>query len=205
MVRRQLHARGIRNPRVLGAFQWVPREAFVPAEFAAAAYHDQPLPVGDGQTISQPYIVARMTELLRPERSDRMLDVGAGTGYQTAILSMLVQEVYAIERLPSLLDGARRRIERLGLTNVYWSVGDGAKGWRTAGPFDGILVAAAAPQVPSALLDQLADGGRLVIPIGDHDVQELIRIERRGDRLIEDTFGGVRFVPLISPDAFGDV
>lgn len=202
MVRRQLRARGVRDRRVLAAFQLIPRELFVPPDARPYAYVDQALAVGEGQTISQPYIVAVMTDALAPSHTARMLDVGAGTGYQTAILAALVREVYAIERIRALLDAARDRLSALGFRNVHWRLGDGAGGWPEAAPFDGIVVAAAAPSIPPALPAQLAEGGRLVIPIGRGDTQELVLIERRRGRTVERSLGGVRFVPLVSPTAF---
>ena len=202
MVREQIAARGIRDRRVLWAIDRTPREWFVPDDQAAAAYADEPLPLVGGQTISQPYVVALMTSLLAPRRRDRLLEIGTGSGYQTAILARLAAEVYTVERIPELLVTAEARFARLGLANVRTRIADGAEGWPQAAPFDGILVAAAAPRPPAPLLDQLARGGRLVIPIGDRAEQELT-VFRRGDRGVESRrAGAVRFVPLVSPLAF---
>src|SRR5256886_10054359 len=199
MVASQLAGRGIRNCRVLAAMASVPREWFLPPHLAAEAYDDAPLPIGSGQTISQPLIVGLMTEALAPRRHDRVLEIGTGSGYQTAILARLADRVYTIERLPDLLVEAEERFRRLGLTNIETRLGDGAAGWSERAPFEGIIVAAAAPRVPEPLTAQLAPGGRLVIPIGDLASQELVILERseRGE-LVHRQAGGGRFVPLIS-------
>ena len=206
MVTRQLAARGVRNRRVLAAMRWAPREWFLPPHLAGDAYSDAPLPIGNGQTISQPYVVALMTECLALTRRSRILEIGTGSGYQTAILAFLASagNILTIERLPDLLVESEERFRRLGLTNIETRLGDGAAGWPEAAPFDGIIVAAAAPRVPQPLAEQLAPGGRLVIPIGDLASQELVILERPGTerRLVERQAGGVRFVPLISRLAF---
>lgn len=206
MVARQLAARGVRDRRVLAAMRWVPREWFLPPSLASNAYNDAPLPIGNGQTISQPYVVALMTERLAPTRHSRILEIGTGSGYQTAILARLANggRIFTVERLPDLLVEAEERFRRLGLTNIETRLGDGAAGWQEEAPFDGIIVAAAAPRVPEPLAEQLAPGGRLVIPVGDLASQELIVLERRlnGERLVQREAGGVRFVPLISRLAF---
>ena len=206
MVASQLAARGIRDCRVLAAMACVPREWFLPPQLADEAYDDAPLPIGSGQTISQPYIVALMTAALAPRRGDRVLEIGTGSGYQTAVLAHLGARVYTIERLPDLLVEAEERFRRLGLTNIETRLGDGAGGWPERAPFDGIIVTAAAPAVPPPLTQQLAVGGRLVIPIGDLGAQELVILEREpaggGGGLVERRAGGVRFVPLISRLAF---
>jgi protein-L-isoaspartate(D-aspartate) O-methyltransferase len=204
MVARQIAARGLRDRRVLAALAWAPREWFVPPHLDRDAYADAPLPIGNGQTISQPYIVALMTALLAPRRRDRVLEIGTGSGYQTAILAHLASQVFTIERLPDLLVEAEARFARLGLTNVHTRLGDGAGGWPAAATFDGILVTAAAPRVPSALLEQLAPGGRLVIPLGDLATQELVVVQRVPGGSVERRAGGVRFVPLVSTQAFPD-
>src|SRR5467141_4150977 len=180
MVMRQLAGRGVRDQRVLAAMRWAPREWFLPPHLAGDAYSDAPLPIGSGQTISQPYVVALMTERLMPRRTHRILEIGTGSGYQTAILSYLAGngKVFTIERLPDLLVEAEERFRRLGLTNIETRLGDGATGWPEAAPFDGILVAAAAPRVPDPLLAQLAPHGRLVIPLGDLASQELVVLQR---------------------------
>jgi protein-L-isoaspartate(D-aspartate) O-methyltransferase len=206
MVMRQLAGRGVRDQRVLAAMRWVPREWFLPPHLAADAYSDAPLPIGNGQTISQPYVVALMTERLAPGRTQRILEIGTGSGYQTAVLARLVSggKVFTIERLPDLLVEAEERFRRLGLTNVETRLGDGAQGWAEEAPFDGIVVAAAAPRVPEPLTAQLGPGGRLVIPVGDLASQELVILQRpaTGEGLAQQQAGGVRFVPLISRLAF---
>jgi len=198
MLRSQIMRRGIRDPRVLAALAWVPREWFVSRTLESDAYRDGPLPIGNGQTISQPFIVALMTEALAPRRVHRVLEIGTGSGYQTAVLAHLVRHVYTIERLPDLLVEAEVRCERLGLTNVTTRLGDGAAGWPDEAPFDGIIVTAAAPRVPEPLLAQVAVGGRIVAPIGDQAEQELVILERGSSGWLERSGGAVRFVPLVS-------
>jgi protein-L-isoaspartate(D-aspartate) O-methyltransferase len=208
MVMRQLAGRGVRDQRVLAAMRWAPREWFLPPHLAADAYSDAPLPIGSGQTISQPYVVALMTERLEPKRTHRILEIGTGSGYQTAILAYLAGngKVFTIERLPDLLVEAEERFRRLGLTNIETRLGDGAAGWPEEAPFDGIIVAAAAPRIPEPLRAQLAPGARLVIPVGDLASQELVILERpaNGEGLVQRQAGGVRFVPLISRLAFSE-
>jgi len=206
MVMRQLAGRGVRDQRVLAAMHWAPREWFLPPHLARDAYNDAPLPIGSGQTISQPFVVALMTERLGPRRTHRILEIGTGSGYQTAILAYLAGngKVFTVERLPDLLVEAEERFRRLGLTNIETRLGDGAAGWPEEGPFDGIIVTAAAPRVPQPLAAQLKPGGRLVIPVGDLATQELVILERskNGEGLVQQQAGGVRFVPLISRLAF---
>ncbi|HEV8510486.1 MAG TPA: protein-L-isoaspartate(D-aspartate) O-methyltransferase [Gemmatimonadales bacterium] len=206
MVMRQLAGRGVRDQRVLAAMRWTPREWFLPPHLAPDAYSDAPLPIGSGQTISQPYVVALMTERLQPRRTHRILEIGTGSGYQTAILAYLAGNgtIFTIERLPDLLVEAEERFRRLGLTNIKTRLGDGAAGWPEEAPFDGIIVAAAAPRIPEPLTAQLAPGGRLIIPVGDLASQELVILERpaTGEGLVQRQAGGVRFVPLISRLAF---
>jgi protein-L-isoaspartate(D-aspartate) O-methyltransferase len=204
MIVNQIAHRGVRDSRVLAAMAWTPREWFLAPHLARSAYDDGPLPIGSGQTISQPYIVALMTASLAPRRKDRILEIGTGSGYQTAILAHLADGVFTIERLPDLLVEAEERFRRLSLTNVQTRLADGAPGWPEHAPFDGILVTAAAPRVPEPLLAQLAPGGRLVIPIGDLAGQELVVLQRTPRGIEERSAGGVRFVPLISRLAFAE-
>ncbi|MHB8960841.1 MAG: protein-L-isoaspartate(D-aspartate) O-methyltransferase [Candidatus Limnocylindrales bacterium] len=201
MVAQHLRARGIADERVLAAFREVPREAFVDPSLAESAYADAPLPIGLGQTISQPFVVAAMVEALRVGENDRVLEVGAGSGYAAAILSRLAGRVVAVERHSQLADAARGRLAALGFDNVDVRHGDGTRGWIQGAPFDAILVSAGARRVPPALEEQLAVGGRLVIPVGELDHQELLRIVRRGDGTLgEERLGGVSFVPLVSTE-----
>ena len=197
MVARQLRARGISDPKVLAAMAAVPREQFVGREQSHEAYADQPLPIGAGQTISQPYVVARMAELAEIRPTERVLDIGVGSGYQTAVLAQLAGEVYGVEIRRELADMAERRLALLGLERVAIRVGDGGYGWAAHAPYDAILVAAAAEEIPVLLLAQLADGGRMVIPIGDPSHQDLVRIVRRGDDFARQSFGPVRFVSFM--------
>jgi protein-L-isoaspartate(D-aspartate) O-methyltransferase len=197
MVARQISERGIRSPRVLAAMEAVPRHLFVPIERVPDAYSDEALPVGEGQTISQPYVVAASAEALSLEGHERVLEVGAGTGYQAAILSLLAREVIAVEPIPALIQSARERLMRLGYSNVRVEQGDGSLGFAGDAPFDAILVSAAAPAVPQPLMDQLAEGGRLVIPVGQPDHQQLLRIVKEGNRTTEQRLFDCRFVPLV--------
>ncbi len=197
MVASQIEARGVRDPRVLEAMRTVPRHLFVPAGFVDAAYQDRPLPIGEGQTISQPYIVARMTELLEVQPTDRVLEIGAGSGYQAAILGCLVERVITVERIAKVAEMARRNLERLGIRNAVVVVGDGTLGYPAEQPYDAIIVTAATPEVPGPLLEQLAEGGRLVAPVGGRDYQELLKVVKRDGRLLRESHGAVMFVPLI--------
>jgi len=198
MVSRQIAARGVRDERVLEAMGTVPREAFVPERLAELAYNDNPLPIGEEQTISQPYVVALMAEALELRPEDRVLEIGAGSGYAAAVLSRLAREVWAVERHESLALEARERLARLGYSNVQVHQGDGTLGWPEGAPYDAIVVAAGGPEIPRALLDQLAEGGRLVIPIGpDVRSQNLVRVRRKDGRYFREDLGPVRFVPLI--------
>jgi protein-L-isoaspartate(D-aspartate) O-methyltransferase len=198
MIAEQLAGRDIRDARVLRAMREVPRHLFVPVALEARAYEDRPLPIGSDQTISQPYIVALMTELARPAASDRALEVGTGSGYQAAVLSRLVAQVYTIELLDELAREAAARLRTLGYTNVMTRTGDGYAGWPDAAPFDVILVTAAPTHVPQPLVDQLKPGGRMVIPVGSvFEVQQLRLIEKDSTgRMSERTIAPVRFVPL---------
>jgi protein-L-isoaspartate(D-aspartate) O-methyltransferase len=198
----QLVARGIRDARVLDAMRRVPRHAFVQDDALWLAYADRALPIGDGQTISQPYMVAVMTEALRLQGHERVLDVGTGSGYQAAILAELARDVITIERRPELADAARERLVRLGYRNVRVIVGDGSVGREEDAPFDGILVAAASPRVPESLKHQLADGGRLVIPVGSAEEQRLTIVSREGERCLESIREGCVFVPLVGAEGW---
>ena len=195
MVARQLRARGISDERVLAAMAKVPRHEFVPAASRPLAYEDEPLPIGHGQTISQPYIVAAMTELARVDARSRVLEVGTGSGYQAAVLAEIARDVYTIEIVEALATEATRTLRRLGYGAVRVRHGDGYRGWKEAAPFDAIIVTAAPPTVPPALLDQLAPGGRLVIPVGDED-QELQVHRRTADGFEVTRHFPVRFVPM---------
>jgi len=198
MVREQLERRGIREAAVLKAMGQVPRERFVPVGYRPQAYEDRALGIGQGQTISQPYMVAVMTEALKVPAGARVLEVGTGSGYQAAVLAALGAEVYTIERIPTLAAAARARLARLGLGGVSVRVGDGSSGWSEYAPYAGILVAAAAPAVADALLQQLdPDGGRLVVPIGDRELQDLVLVERSGAAFSYQTLLACRFVPLL--------
>jgi protein-L-isoaspartate(D-aspartate) O-methyltransferase len=197
MVARQIRDRGIRSERVLEAMGTVPRHLFVPMDVIRRAYADEPLPIGEGQTISQPFMVAAMAEALLLEGSERVLEVGCGSGYQAAVLSQLVRQVIAVEAQPLLAASARERLERLGYANVTVEEGDGSAGWPPSAPYDAILVTAAAPAVPKPLVDQLAEGGRLVIPVGGSKHQELLRVVRHGERTTEQSLYTCRFVPLL--------
>jgi protein-L-isoaspartate(D-aspartate) O-methyltransferase len=197
MVETQLRRRGIVDKKVLAAMDGVPRHEFVPADFRNRAYDDSPLPIGEGQTISQPYIVASMTAALRLSGSERILEIGAGCGYQAAVLSLLAKQVYTVECRGSLATAAAQRLTRLGYSNVHVHCGDGTLGLPDCAPFDAILVAAAAQSVPPPLLAELSAGGRLIIPIGDAENQELQIIERRGSAFQTRTLEGCRFVPLV--------
>lgn len=196
MVDRQIAARGIKDPRVLDAMRRVPRDRFVPAGEAARAYDDRPLPIGSGQTISQPYVVAFMTEQLRLTGKERVLEIGTGSGYQTAVLATLAAQVYTIEIRPELASAAETRLRELGFRNVHVRAADGYRGWPGEGPFDGILVTAAPERIPPPLLAQLAIGGRMVIPVGGF-YQELKVIEKTATGILESSVLPVRFVPFV--------
>ena len=196
MVERQIAARGVKDPRVLDVMRQVPRHLFVPPDQAGQAYDDHPLPIGSGQTISQPYVVAFMTEQLRLPGTEKVLEIGTGSGYQTAVLSRLARKVVSIEIRPELAAEASRRLEAFGASNVEVRAADGFYGWPEEAPFDGILVTAAPEKVPEPLLAQLAPGGRMVIPVGGF-YQELKVIERTPEGLRERSVLGVRFVPFV--------
>jgi protein-L-isoaspartate(D-aspartate) O-methyltransferase len=197
MVRVQLAERGIRDPRVLDAMGKVPRHEFVPETFRPEAYEDHPLPIGAEQTISQPYIVAAMLEHLALQATDRVLEVGTGSGYVTAVLSLLSAEVYSVERHAQLADSAESTLHRLEYRNVKIKVGDGSLGWAEYAPFDAILVSAATPEIPPALFAQLCEGGRMMAPVGPSSSQELQLIRKVGGQPQVKILEGCRFVPLI--------
>ncbi len=197
MIEEQLVPRGIGDPRVLEAMRQVPRHLFVEDAMQAHAYGDFPLPIGSGQTISQPYIVALMTEALQLKGTERVLEIGTGSGYQAAILSRLCLRVYTIERIDALVGRARKVFDRLRYHNIVSRIDDGTEGWAAEAPFDGILVTAGGPRIPDPLLAQLADPGRLVIPVGDQGVQDLQLVEKRDGGLTVRTIEQVRFVDLI--------
>jgi protein-L-isoaspartate(D-aspartate) O-methyltransferase len=191
----------ITNPAVLDAIKRVPRHQFVPDHLQDHAYEDRPLPIGQGQTISQPFVVALMTQALDLTPESKVLEIGTGSGYQTAILAELAGDVYTVEVRPELQERARRILEDLGYTNIHYRVGDGWEGWPEQAPFDAIIVTAAAPEWPRRLIDQLANGGRMVIPVGDQTWnQTLWLLTKLDDSLIKESLGPVRFVPLIKPD-----
>ena len=196
MIDRQIAARGVRDPRVLEAFRQTPREWFVPPHLHASAYDDTPLPLVKGQTISQPYIVALMSEMLRLRGDEKVLEIGTGSGYQTAILARLARIVYSAEVEPELAGSVRERLSALGIDNVILGTGNGVELFRGEAPFDAILSAAAPEHLPETLLDQLAEGGRCVIPVGAADLQHLWLIERRDGQLHRRRMEAVRFVPL---------
>ncbi len=202
MVERQLVARGIRDARVLAAMAEVPRHRFVGAEFESHAYEDHPLPSVAGQTISQPWIVARTLELARLEPGHVVLEIGTGTGYQTALLARLVRWVYGVERVAALVRAARSRLDALGIANVALRHGDGSLGWQEFGPYARVLAAAAAPHVPEAWFEQLADGGLVVVPVGDTRLQHLEVWHLSGGRRTAERHDACRFVPLIGRDAW---
>ena len=197
MVEHQLKARGIKDERVLAAMAKVPREEFIAADARTDAYEDGPLPIGYDQTISQPYIVAFMTEQLRARPSDRVLEIGSGSGYQAAILAELVADVYTIEIVEPLAKTAEATLQRLGYKNVHNKVGDGYKGWPEEAPFDAIIVTCAPENVPQPLADQLKDGGRMVIPVGERFAQQLYLLEKKNGQLKESATLPVRFVPML--------
>ncbi|MGD1147876.1 MAG: protein-L-isoaspartate(D-aspartate) O-methyltransferase [Thermoanaerobaculaceae bacterium] len=197
-----LRETGVTDERVLAAVAAVPREVFVPQAFRHQAYDDYPLEIGEGQTISQPSVVARITELAQVGPRDRVLEIGAGSGYQAAVLAQLARFVFTVERLPRLAEGARSRLAELGYRNVSVQVMDGTLGWRAQAPFDAIIVSAAAPAIPRALVEQLTEGGRLIIPIGELHRQELIRVVRHGECCDESTHGAATFVPLVGREGF---
>jgi protein-L-isoaspartate(D-aspartate) O-methyltransferase len=204
MVNTQIASRGIRDQRVLSAMLAVPRHRFVPGHVIGSAYRDSPLPIGDGQTISQPYIVALMTELLQLAGGDKVLEIGTGSGYQAAILGQIAAKVITVERIANLAQEASRTLTELGYDNIHIKVGDGTVGWPAELPYDAIIVTAAAPSLSEPLVQQLADGGRLVAPIGPRYTQTLVRVRRTGDQFHTESLIGVAFVPLIGEHGWQD-
>ena len=203
MVEHQLRHRGIRDHRVLQVMLDVPRHEFVPPEYMDEAYEDHPLPIGESQTISQPYMVAIMSEALELTGSERVLEVGTGSGYQAAVLAKLANTVYTIEKNAHLARSAGERLARLGFTNVIALIGDGTLGYAETAPYDAILVTAGAPIIPQPLIDQLAEGGRLVIPVGELHSQELVQVKKIEGRSVQHTVNYCRFVPLIGRHGWG--
>lgn len=204
MVDQQLRLRGIDDARLLDVMDRVPRHAFVPADLREHAYEDRPLPIGEGQTISQPYIVGLMTQMLELQDTDKVLEIGTGSGYQAAVLALLAREVYTIERHGVLARRAQQTLERLGFKNVHVLHGDGTLGWPGAAPYDAILVTAGGPQVPPSLKEQLAVGGRLVCPVGTRETQQMVRFRRTEDDLIRERSIDCMFVPLIGEEGWSD-
>jgi protein-L-isoaspartate(D-aspartate) O-methyltransferase len=198
----ELQRKGIRSLTVLKAFDDVPRHEFVPTGLRHRAYEDSPLPIGQGQTISQPWVHAKYLELLELTGQERVLEIGTGSGFQTALLSKLARHVFSIERIAGLAEQAREALRRCGIDHVIQKVGDGTLGWPEYGPYDAILVGAASPDVPQPLLDQLAEGGQLLIPVGDRETQQLMRIRRTAEGFTRTTLDGMRFVPLIGQHGF---
>lgn len=204
MVAEQIRARGIRNERLLAAMREIPRHRFVPSNLASRAYDDGPLPIGESQTISQPYIVAEMTAALRLAGTEKVLEIGTGSGYQTAVLCRLAKEVVTMERISTLQASAEITLRELGVDNVRFRTGDGSTGIPDEAPFDRIIVTAAAPGVPAPLFDQLSEGGIMVIPIGGRWEQDLVRVTKESGKELKDFLGGCRFVPLIGKYGFPD-
>jgi protein-L-isoaspartate(D-aspartate) O-methyltransferase len=196
MVEQQMEARGISDPATLEAMRTVPRHEFLPVRLREEAYGDYPLPIGHGQTISQPYVVAFMTEAVRPRKGEKILEIGAGSGYQAAVLAQTGSEVYTVEIIEPLAEMARQTLERLGYTNAHVKHGDGYRGWPEHAPFDAIVVTCAPDQIPPDLVAQLRDGGRMIIPVGGGMEQELILLRKHGDKIEKQSVLPVRFVPM---------
>lgn len=197
MVNEQIISRGIEDPKVIDAMKRVPRHLFVDKTYYHQSYNDYPLPIGQSQTISQPYMVASMTELLELKGSDKVLEIGTGSGYQTAILALLCSKVYSVERIAELTRKARITLKQLGFNNINLIVRDGTLGWSEFAPYNGIIVTAGAPEIPNALIDQLADNGRMVIPVGTEVSQTLNLVEKHKGRIYRKEFFGCAFVPLV--------
>jgi protein-L-isoaspartate(D-aspartate) O-methyltransferase len=199
-----LRRKGVRDLAVLRAVQMVPRHLFVPESVRHRAYDDAALPIGSGQTISQPYVQARYLELIGLTGKEKVLEIGTGSGYQTALLALLASMVFSVERVPHLAQSARAALESAGIRNVTILVGDGTLGWRPFAPYDAILVSAASPEIPAPLVEQLASGGKMVIPLGDREAQTLTLVERQGDQVRSSTIADVRFVPLVGEFGFSE-
>jgi protein-L-isoaspartate(D-aspartate) O-methyltransferase len=204
MVKTQLVPRGIKNPRVLKVMGKIPRNLFIEEALSGEAYNDHPLPIGHKQTISQPYIVALMTEALELTGDEKVLEIGTGSGYQTAILADLSRKVFTVERIRDLMVKARNILADLGYNNIMFKAFDGTLGWKEYEPYDAIMVTAGAPKIPEPLLDQLADGGRLIIPVGNRFSQELIKVTKKNGNIIQKNFGGCRFVDLVGVHGWKD-
>ncbi len=204
MINQQLIARGIKDEKVLEAFRRVPRHKFVRPEDKDSSYDDGPLPIGQGQTISQPYIVALMTEALEIEGNDKVLEIGTGSGYQAAILAELAREVYSIERVSQLGEITQNKLKDMGYTNIFIKIGDGTKGWGENAPYNAIIITAASPKVPSSLWKQLAMGGRMIIPVGDLTSQNLLLLKKTDKGRVKYNLGGCRFVPLLGENGWRD-
>jgi protein-L-isoaspartate(D-aspartate) O-methyltransferase len=199
-----LRRKGVRDLAVLRAVQMGPRHLFVPESVRHRAYDDAALPIGSGQTISQPYVQARYLELIGLTGKEKVLEIGTGSGYQTALLALLASMVFSVERVPHLAQSARAALEAAGIRNLTILVGDGTLGWRPFAPYDAILVSAASPEIPAPLVEQLASGGRMVIPLGDREAQMLTVVERQGDQVRSSTIADVRFVPLVGEFGFSE-
>ncbi|MFO8235885.1 MAG: protein-L-isoaspartate(D-aspartate) O-methyltransferase [Bacteroidales bacterium] len=197
MVREQIADRGIKDPKVIAAMKDVDRHVYVPENYRDMAYADRPLPIGNGQTISQPYMVALMTELLELEEGDKVLEIGTGSGYQAAVISHITSEVYTIEIIKELAEEAQKNLQKQGYNNIKFKIGDGYKGWEEHAPFDAIIVTCAPSDIPEPLEEQLAEGGRMVIPIGGQFVQEMVLFEKQDSELKKQEISTVRFVPML--------
>ncbi|MFP4018686.1 MAG: protein-L-isoaspartate(D-aspartate) O-methyltransferase [Bacteroidales bacterium] len=197
MVKQQIVDRGIKDPKVIAAMKDVDRHVYVPKNYRDMAYSDRPLPIGDGQTISQPYIVALMTESLELEEGDKVLEIGTGSGYQAAVLSHITSEIYSIEIIEELAEEAKENLQKQGYDSIKLKIGDGYKGWGEYAPFDAIIVTCAPSDIPEPLKEQLAEGGRMVIPIGDKFIQELVLLKKKNGELEKQEISSVRFVPML--------
>jgi protein-L-isoaspartate(D-aspartate) O-methyltransferase len=200
MVKRQIMDRGINDPKVISAMKDVARHEYVPQNYREMAYDDRPLPIGHGQTISQPYIVALMTELLELEEGDKVLEIGTGSGYQAAVLSHITSEVFTIEIVEGLAEDAKKVLQKQGYTNIHVKIGDGFKGWPEHAPFDAIIVTCSPSDIPAPLKNQLKEGGRMVIPVGGKFIQELVLVKKENGELKKQEISSVRFVPMLNED-----